>query len=187
MISSMHKVRKTANRLIALFTVRLFGLAVNLLARLSFDDVPDMQPQRLLQYVIAQKVLRINGGTRKMVHWSSRYGPLGKITAGRNTHLAANLGCYVQAINGIVAGDDIIVGPNTCIISANHDPAAPEGHLADIPVRIGNSVWIGCNCVILPGVRIGDKAVIGAGSVVGKDIPAGAVAWGNPCEVRKWQ
>jgi acetyltransferase-like isoleucine patch superfamily enzyme len=51
------------------------------------------------------------------------------------------------------------------------------------PITIGNKVWIGGNVTILPGVTIGDEAVIGAGSVVTKDIPAGVVAVGNPCKV----
>lgn len=53
----------------------------------------------------------------------------------------------------------------------------------NIPVRIGNNVWIGAGAVILPGITIGDDSVIGAGSVVTKDIPAGVVAVGNPCRV----
>ena len=52
-----------------------------------------------------------------------------------------------------------------------------------IPVKIGNDVWVGGNSVILPGVTIGDGTVIGAGSVVTKDIPGGVIAAGNPCRV----
>ena len=53
------------------------------------------------------------------------------------------------------------------------------------PVRIGDGVWIGGGAILLPGVTIGDHAVIGAGSVVTESIPAGAVACGNPCKVKK--
>ena len=53
------------------------------------------------------------------------------------------------------------------------------------PVSIGSNVWIGGNCVVLPGVSIGDNSIIGAGSVVTKDIPSNVVAVGNPCEVIK--
>ena len=55
----------------------------------------------------------------------------------------------------------------------------------NMPVHIGNNVWIGANSVILPGVTIGDNSVIGAGSVVTKDIPANVVAVGNPCKVMR--
>ena len=54
-----------------------------------------------------------------------------------------------------------------------------------LPIRIGNGVWVGANSVILPGVTIGDNAVIGAGSIVTKDIPANVVAVGNPCKVMR--
>ena len=52
-----------------------------------------------------------------------------------------------------------------------------------MPIKIGNNVWIGGNACIMPGVKIGDNSVIGAGSVVTKDIPEGVVAAGNPCKV----
>ena len=55
----------------------------------------------------------------------------------------------------------------------------------NMPVTIGNNVWIGANSVVLPGVTIGDNSVIGAGSVVTKDIPANVVAVGNPCKVMR--
>ncbi len=55
----------------------------------------------------------------------------------------------------------------------------------NLPVVIGNNVWLGAGVIILPGVTIGDNTIIGAGSVVTKDIPAGVVAVGNPCKVMK--
>ena len=53
------------------------------------------------------------------------------------------------------------------------------------PIKVGNNVWIGGNVVVLPGVTIGDNVVIGAGSIVNKDIPSKSVAVGNPCKVIK--
>ena len=57
------------------------------------------------------------------------------------------------------------------------------GSMGTKPIKIGNNVWIGGNVIVLPGVNIGDNVVIGAGSVVTKDIPANCVAVGNPCRV----
>ena len=77
-------------------------------------------------------------------------------------------------------------GPNVTLATAGH-PVNPELRRKvaqfNIPIRIGNNVWIGAGTVVLPGITIGDNTVIGAGSVVTKDIPANVVAVGNPCRV----
>ena len=83
-------------------------------------------------------------------------------------------------------GDNCLLAPNVAIYTAGH-ALHPEtralGYKYGIEVSIGNDVWIGGNTVILPGVRIGDNVVIGAGSVVTKDIPDWSFAAGNPCKV----
>lgn len=101
----------------------------------------------------------------------------------------ANFECVFLDAARIVIGDDCLIGPHTCIFAINH-PLDPEkrktGVAKGAEVHIGNSVWIGGNCTILPGVAIGDGAVIAAGSVVTKDVPAGAVVAGNPARVIKY-
>lgn len=83
-------------------------------------------------------------------------------------------------------GDGVLFGPNVTISTTGH-PVDPElratGAMYSFPVHIGNGAWIGSNTVIMPGVTIGDNAVIGAGSIVTKDVPANVVAFGNPCKV----
>lgn len=109
---------------------------------------------------------------------------------GRNTHLGsnvyANFNLTLVDDTDIYIGDSVMIGPNVTIATAGH-PVDPELRRKvaqfNIPVRIGNNVWIGAGAVILPGVTIGDDSVIGAGSIVTKDIPAGVVAVGNPCRV----
>lgn len=83
-------------------------------------------------------------------------------------------------------GDHVFIGPNCGFYTAGH----PENVAQRIdgleyarPISVGNNVWIGGNVVVLPGVSIGDNSIIGAGSVVTKDIPANVVAAGNPCKV----
>ncbi len=110
---------------------------------------------------------------------------------GCNTHFGksvyANFGLTLVDDAQIYVGDYVMFGPHVTVATAGH-PIAPElradkvGQF-NIPVRIGNNVWIGAHAVILPGVTIGDNSVIGAGSVVTKDIPANVVAVGNPCKV----
>ena len=86
----------------------------------------------------------------------------------------------------IYVGDDTMFGPNVTIATAGH-PIAPElrcrGLQYNMPVRIGRNCWLGAGVIVLPGVTIGDNVVIGAGSIVTKDIPSNVVAVGNPCRV----
>lgn len=114
--------------------------------------------------------------------------------------LHANWGCHTHFGNQVYAnfnltlvddgdifvGDNVMFGPNVTLATAGH-PIEPErrrrGMQFNIPIHIGNNVWIGAGCIILPGVTIGDNTVVGAGSVVTKDIPAGVVAVGNPCRI----
>ena len=98
----------------------------------------------------------------------------------------ANFGVVILDCALVTIGDDVLLAPGVQIYSAHH-PLDPQTRLtlAELasPVTIGNNVWIGGNAIILPGVSIGDNSVIGAGSVVTKNIPAGVVAVGNPCRV----
>lgn len=86
----------------------------------------------------------------------------------------------------IYVGDYTMFGPNVTIATAGH-PILPElrqeGYQYNAPVRIGKNCWIGAGVIILPGITIGDNVVIGAGSVVTKDLPDNVVAVGNPCRV----
>lgn len=86
----------------------------------------------------------------------------------------------------IYIGDKTMIGPNVTIATAGH-PVLPElrekALQFNVDVHIGRNVWIGAGAIILPGITIGDNSVIGAGSVVTKDIPSNVVAVGNPCKV----
>jgi maltose O-acetyltransferase len=84
----------------------------------------------------------------------------------------------------VTIGADCLIGPRCSIYTPNHaeEPARRrEGWERARPVTIGDNVWLGGSVTILPGVTISDDAIIGAGSVVASDIPAGVVAVGNPC------
>jgi maltose O-acetyltransferase len=98
-----------------------------------------------------------------------------------------NFNCVILDVVGVEIGDKTQIGPAVQILAADHprDPAVRAAGLEfGRPVCIGRNVWIGGGALILPGVNIGDDALIGAGSVVTRDIPAGAVAFGNPARVR---
>lgn len=84
----------------------------------------------------------------------------------------------------VTIGDNVMIGPNCSLITITHaldSDQRNEGIMAARPITIGDNAWIAANVVILPGVEIGEGAVIGAGSVVTRSIPAGMLAVGNPC------
>ena len=113
------------------------------------------------------------------------YTDCGKnIKIGKNVFI--NACCRFQDQGGIEIGDGSLIGHNTTIATLNHDfNPAKRQNLTPRPVKIGKNVWIGSDCTILPGVEIGDGAIIGAGSVVTKSIPANTIAVGNPARVIK--
>ncbi len=109
---------------------------------------------------------------------------------GKNVHLGNNVYFNFNATmvddTHIYIGDYTLLGPNVVIATAGH-PISPElrekALQYNMPVHIGKNCWLGAGVIVLPGVTIGDNTVIGAGSVVTKDIPANVVAVGNPCKV----
>ncbi len=106
------------------------------------------------------------------------------ITIGNDVYI--NFGCVILDCGQVTIGDNTLIGPNVGIYNANHVLDAEErvaGGLIPGQVHIGNRVWIGGNTIVLPNVTIGDDTVIGAGSIVTRDIPSGVVAVGNPCRV----
>ncbi len=109
---------------------------------------------------------------------------------GSNTRIGknfyANMDCIFLDVAPITIGDNVFFGPRVSLYTPYH-PIDAEVRNAQmeggLPITIGNSVWFGGNVVVCPGVTIGDDVVIGAGSVVSKDIPSHSVAVGNPCRV----
>ena len=98
-----------------------------------------------------------------------------------------NFGCVILDVVTVTIGDGAQIGPAVQIYAADH-PRDPETRRAGLefgrPVRIGAHAWIGGGAIILPGVTVGDDAVVGAGSVVTRDVPDGATVAGNPARVR---
>ncbi|MBS5733722.1 MAG: sugar O-acetyltransferase [Clostridiales bacterium] len=116
--------------------------------------------------------------------------PLHANWGGRHVHFGknvyANFHLTLVDDTDIYVGDDTMFGPNVTVATAGHPilPALREQvYQYNMPVVIGRNCWIGAGAILLPGVHIGDGTVIGAGSVVTKDIPANVVAVGNPCRV----
>lgn len=106
------------------------------------------------------------------------------ISVGENFYTNHN----VTILDGakVIFGDNVFIAPNCVFSTAGHaidSEQRNQGLEIALPITVGNSVWIGANVSVLPGVTIGSNTIIGAGSVVNKDIPDGVIAVGNPCKV----
>lgn len=108
------------------------------------------------------------------------------ITFGENFYSNHNL--IILDANLVEFGDNVFIGPNCGFYTSGHPldyKTRNKGLEYAKPIKVGNNVWIGGNVCVLPGVTIGDNCVIGAGSVVNKNIPKNSIAVGNPCKVIK--
>lgn len=109
---------------------------------------------------------------------------------GKHIHFGKNIYCNfgVTMVDDthIYVGDNTMFAPHVTIATAAH-PILPElretAYQYNMPVKIGKNCWLGANVIVLPGITIGDNVVVGAGSVVTKDLPDNVVAVGNPCKV----
>ena len=112
-----------------------------------------------------------------------------KIEIGKNFHATRNF--IVQCANQVIIGDNVLVASNVFIIDYNHGLSPENDSYLDNPLELSDGVfiedgvWIGNSAIILPGVKIGKKSIIGAGSVVSSDIPAYSLAVGVPAKVIK--
>jgi len=106
------------------------------------------------------------------------------IRVGKNVFI--NSGCHFQDQGGITIGDGVLIGHNVVLATLNHDiDPKKRGTMYPASIVLGNNVWIGSNATVLPGVKIGDGSVIGAGAVVTRDIPANVIAGGVPAIIIK--
>jgi maltose O-acetyltransferase len=97
-----------------------------------------------------------------------------------------NFNCVILDVVSVSIGDDTKIGPSVQILTADHprDAASRRAKLeCGKPIKIGRNVWIGAGALILPGVTVGDEAIIGAGAVVTRDVPRDATVVGNPARV----
>lgn len=126
----------------------------------------------------------------KPIEKSFRMFPPFYTDCGKNTHIGKdvfiNSGCRFQDQGGITIGDGVLFGHNVVLATLNHESNPNNrGDMIPEPIVIGNHVWIGANATVLPGVTVGDGAIIAAGAVVSKDVKENTVVGGVPAKFIK--
>lgn len=122
-----------------------------------------------------------------LIKRNAYFGDGSKIRIGDNSQIGINS----IMDNDVIIGDDVIMGPDVIIYTSSHEykelgiPINKQGGKPHRQVIIGNNVWIGARCIILPGVTIGDNVIIGANTVVTKNVPDNAVFCGSEGRVVK--
>lgn len=146
-----------------------------------YNDLISHLPSRRLRTLMLQFWLQALGqGSSVHLHCRFLHGP--GIRLGERCVI--NQGCHLDGRRfAIRVGNDVSIGPDAAILTLGHDPRSADFADRGGPVCIGNHVWIGYRAIVLPGVTIGEGAVVGAGSLVSRDVPPYAIVAGNPSRV----
>ncbi|MFX0124505.1 MAG: acyltransferase [Candidatus Hodarchaeota archaeon] len=166
---------------------RVFYLIKNLLSRKSIYLFIKALKHYLEEHIIEISKLRLQG--RTSIHPTVHFRCAENIIIGNNTRIQPYACLWASPNSKIIIGNNTGIGPHTVMFSSNHQYKKGEIYynqpFVEKDIHIGHDVWIGARCVILAGVSIGDGSVIGAGSVVTRDIPPFSVAVGAPAKVLK--
>ncbi len=171
----MKKLRLIARVLRNIFTISFFKQAFDFIAELSLEN--------------AYALRVMSRGKNTPISSSARFNHPNNITIGDRTNINRNCMIWAGDTAKVVIGKDCLTGPGVTIIASRYDV---RGHniIRSYPpyerdIIIGDDVWLGANVVILPGVKIGNGAIVGAGSVVTKDIESYTVVAGVPAVMLK--
>jgi acetyltransferase-like isoleucine patch superfamily enzyme len=146
--------------------------------------IGDMVSAKSSIYMYQNSVFNVKGRVKLGPGVGVVTGPGAKLSIGDDTYITAS--SIIYCANEIEIGSGCAIAWNTTIIDTDfHHIYYPDGTQNELtaPIRIGNKVWIGCNTTILKGVTIGDNAVIGANTLVNRDVPPNCLAVGNPMRI----
>ena len=152
----------------------LFAASVSWLFNEWFSHLPSRRFRRMF---LGRWFALLGSGSGVQMHCRFLHGP--GIHLGQRCVI--NHGCLLDGRRyPIKIGVDVSIGPEAAILTLGHDPRSPHFDDRGGPVVIGDNVWIGFRAIVLPGVTIGNGAVVGAGAVVSKDVPPFTIVVGNP-------
>ncbi len=169
---------------------RLFYLAIWHLAasRLPGTNAPGGRAFKWIRFLVCRRLFKECGANVDIGRKVS-FGSGQKISIGENSGVGVN-----SLLAGTVRiGKNVMMGPDVMMITENHEfsrvdiPMKLQGVCRERPIEIGDDVWLGARVIVLPGVRVGCGAIIGAGAVVVGDIPDRAIAVGNPARVIQYR
>jgi maltose O-acetyltransferase len=167
----------------ALALVLYYGVT----SHIQSSDNPGTIGARLNRFLV-QRIFR-KCGRNVNIRPRVYFGAGRNISIGDDSMLGQN--SIIGSTAAVVIGNDVMMGPEVLIYTSNHgmEPGIPMRRqaLQCAPVCVGNDVWIGARCIILPGITIGDGAVLAAGAVVTADVPANAVVGGVPAKLLKYR
>lgn len=135
-------------------------------------------PNPLRNYYLRFYGIKIGGEIYTSIHRGCKFFHIGNISIGKNTVI--NFGCYLDNRRGITIGDNVGIAHNTKIYTLGHDLDDPQFKTKGAPVTINDNVFVFSNVLVMPGVTIGEGAVVLAGSVVTKDVEPWTIVGGNP-------
>lgn len=163
-----------------------YGFARHLMVSHKYQPLGKISGQ--IRWLACKNIFKITGKNIN-VERGAHFGSGSQIEIGDNSGIGEN--CQVP--DNIKIGKDVMMGPEVIIIKQNHNyedlsiPMRLQGAKDSAPVIIGNDAWIGTRAVILPGINIGNGAIVGAGAVVTKNIPPYAICGGNPARILKFR
>ena len=173
-----------ARRIAGVAGEELFGLDPRVVAaRLLMAPIPDGLGTRVRTAILRSAGFRVGAGTTVMgniVVIGGRHASANVVIGER---CFINVGCRLDATARIEIGNDVSFGPDVLVTTSTHeseDPRRRSGDLGGSPVRIGDGAWIAARAVLLPGVTIGEGAIVGAGAVVTRSVPPQTLVGGVP-------
>jgi acetyltransferase-like isoleucine patch superfamily enzyme len=149
----------------------LFWPFIRLLGGKEFASKP-FPATLLMKHIIIQKLFRINSKVNWPVHWTSQVKAPENIKSGTRAPGLA-IGCYLDGRNGIIIEENVWIGPRVSIISMNHDENNYKNYIQSRPIVIRKNCWLATNCIITPGVELGEHTLVAAGAVVTRSFPEG--------------
>jgi acetyltransferase-like isoleucine patch superfamily enzyme len=159
------------------FMTEMKGLLYNLLLYVHNHVVSNF-PSHTVRRLFLARFMQVHLGEGCSVLLGLRLYTKGQVTIGSRSVIDRD--CVLDARGGIVIGENVNLAPEVMVLTAYHDPNSDDFAGVEKPVVIEDYAWIATRAIILPGVRVGRGAVVGAGSVVTKDVAPGVVVAGNP-------